>query len=78
MSIDTLFVVLLVWTVAGLLAGIAFGKAIRQYDVDDEVATSTAASIKYLRRQRHKREMARAERQHAAEARHHATKQAVG
>ncbi len=78
MSFDTLFVVLLVWTVAGLLAGIAFGKAIRQNEVDDEVATSTAASIKYLRRQRHKRDMTRTQREHAAEARGHAAKQAIG
>ena len=77
MSIDTLFVVLLVWTVAGLLAGIAFGRAIRQNETDDEAVASAAASVKYLRRQKHKREMARAEREHETES-HHAVKRAAG
>jgi hypothetical protein len=36
MSIDTVLVILLVWTVAGLLAAIAFGKAIQEPMLDEE------------------------------------------
>lgn len=36
MSIDTLLVILLVWTVAGLLAAIAFGKAVQETSLDEE------------------------------------------
>lgn len=36
MNIDTLLVILLVWTVAGLLAAIAFGKAIQEPMLDED------------------------------------------
>lgn len=56
MSTDTLLVILLVWTVAGLFAAIAFGRAIRETDTapDDEVLASSTSSIKYIRRNKHR------------------------
>jgi hypothetical protein len=56
MSTDTLLVVLLVWTVAGLFAAIAFGRAIRETDStpDDEILASSTGSIKYIRRHKHR------------------------
>ena len=56
MSIDTLLVILLVWTVAGLFAAIAFGRAIRETDSapDDDILASSTGSIKYIRRNKHR------------------------
>lgn len=51
MSIDTLIVVLLVWTITGLLAAIAFGKAIRgneTSDYEEEPLPTSADMIKYF------------------------------
>jgi hypothetical protein len=51
MSIDTLLVVLLVWTVAGLLAAIAFGKAVQEISPDEEESLATSAgTIQYIHR----------------------------
>lgn len=47
MNIDTLLVILLVWTVAGLLAAIAFGKAIQEPMLDEDnglASTNTSGS----------------------------------
>jgi hypothetical protein len=62
MSTDTLLVILLVWTVAGLFAAIAFGRAIRESDSapDDEILASSTGSIKYIRRNKHRSPAARA------------------
>ncbi len=62
MSIETLLVILLVWTVAGLFAAIAFGRAIRETDStpDDEILASSTGSIKYIRRNKHRSPAARA------------------
>ena len=51
MSTDTLLVILLAWSVAGLLAAIAFGKAIQITAPDEEesLASSTVA-ITYIGR----------------------------
>jgi hypothetical protein len=55
MSIGTLLVILLVWTVAGLLAAIAFGKAIQHTSPDEEESlASSAGTIKYIRRNKEK------------------------
>lgn len=56
MNLDTILVVLLVWTGAGLLAAIAFGKVIRaNTPEDDETATPVAAgSVSYLRKSERK------------------------
>lgn len=56
MNLDTILVVLLVWTGAGLLAAIAFGKVIRaNTPEDDEAATPVAAgSVSYLRKNERK------------------------
>ena len=56
MNLDTILVVLLVWTGAGLLAAIAFGKVIRaNTPEDDEAATPAAAgSVSYLRKSERK------------------------
>ncbi|MBI3571354.1 MAG: hypothetical protein HY082_09655 [Gammaproteobacteria bacterium] len=62
MSTDTLLVILLVWTVAGLFAAIAFGRAIRGTDSapDDETPASSTGSIKYIRRNKHRSPATRA------------------
>jgi hypothetical protein len=44
MSIDTLLVILLVWTVAGLLAAIAFGKAIQEPILDEENGLASSST----------------------------------
>lgn len=62
MSTETLLVILLVWTVAGLFAAIAFGRAIRETDStpNDEVLASSAGSVKYIRRNKHRSPVTRA------------------
>jgi len=62
MSTDTLLIILLVWTVAGLFAAIAFGRAIRETDAapDDEILASSTGSIKYIRRNKHRSPATRA------------------
>ncbi len=51
MSTETLLVILLVWSVAGLLAAIAFGKAIQETSADEEEGlASSAGTVKYLRK----------------------------
>ena len=61
MNTDTFLIVLLVWAVAGFLAAIAFGRAIQESDdsPDDEVLASSTGSIKYLRRDKRKRQTER-------------------
>lgn len=55
MSTETLLVILLVWSVAGLLAAIAFGKTIRETSLDEEEGlASSAGTIKYIRRNKEK------------------------
>ena len=55
MSTETLLVILLVWSVAGLLAAIAFGKAIRETSPDEEEGlASSAGTVKYIRRKKDK------------------------
>ena len=55
MGTDTLLIILLVWTVAGLLAAIAFGKAIQETSSDEEESlASSAGTIKYIRRSKEK------------------------
>ena len=52
MSAETLLVILLVWAVAGLLAAIAFGKAIRETDSsqnENEPLPHAAGTLKYFR-----------------------------
>jgi hypothetical protein len=53
MNIETLLIVLLVWAVAGLLAAIAFGKAIQEPDSspdEEEPLPSSVGTVKYIRR----------------------------
>lgn len=55
MSIDTLLVILLVWSVAGLLAAIAFGKAIQITSPDEEESlASFTGTVEYIRRNKDK------------------------
>jgi hypothetical protein len=71
MSTETLLVILLIWTVAGLFAAIAFGRAIRETDStpDDEVLASSAGSVKYIRRNKHRSPATRANNtEHAHES----------
>jgi hypothetical protein len=62
MSTDTLLVILLVWTVVGLFAAMAFGRAIRETDStqDDKLLASSTGSIKYIRRNKHRSPATRA------------------
>jgi hypothetical protein len=62
MSTDTLLVILLVWTVVGLFAAMAFGRAIRETDStpDDKLLASSTGSIKYIRRNKHRSSATRA------------------
>jgi len=62
MSTDTLLVILLVWTVVGLFAAMAFGRAIRETDTapDDNILASSTGSIKFIRRNKHRSHAARA------------------
>lgn len=51
MGTDTLLVILLAWSVAGLLAAMAFGKAIQETTPDEEEDfASSAGTVKYIRR----------------------------
>ena len=52
MSLDTLVVILLVWTVAGLMAAILFGKAIRENNssYDEEPLPASADMMKFFRK----------------------------
>ncbi len=51
MNTETLLVILLVWSVAGLLAAIAFGKAIQETTTDEEEnLASSVGTVKYIRR----------------------------
>lgn len=55
MSIDMLLVILLVWTVAGLLAAIAFGKMVRETSPEEEEnLAAPAGTVKYLRKSKNK------------------------
>lgn len=57
MSIGTLLVILLVWAIAGLLAAIAFGKAIQESDTspdEEEPVPNHTGTIGYLRRNKRK------------------------
>lgn len=51
MSIEAVLVILLVWTVAGLLAAIAFGKMVRETSPEEEESLAApAGTVKYLRK----------------------------
>lgn len=55
MSTVTLLVILVVWSVAGLLAAIAFGRVIQDTSPDEEEnLASSAGSVKYIRRNKDK------------------------
>jgi hypothetical protein len=57
MSIDTLLVILLVWSVAGTLAALAFGKAMRVIGTasyKEELLPPGADNVRYFRRNRRK------------------------
>lgn len=74
MNADTLLAILLVWSVAGLLAAIAFGKAIRETSPDEEqkLAASTG-TVKYFRRNTDKQ---RSETRSSNPSRHRSAKHA--
>lgn len=76
MGFDTLLVILLVWTVAGLLAAIAFGKMVREIAPEEEESLATSAgTVKYLRKNKDK---SRDAPEHAPVSRHGTTKHASG
>lgn len=76
MGFDTLLVILLVWTVAGLLAAIAFGKMVRETTPEDEEnLAAPAGTVKYLRKTKDKSRDAPAQ---SPVSRHGTTKHASG
>lgn len=75
MSIDTVLVILLVWTVAGLLAAIAFGKIVRETSPEEENLAAAAGTVKYLRKTKNKSRDASAQ---APVSRHGTSKHASG
>lgn len=78
MSMETIVVLLLVWTVAGLFAAIAFGKIIQDPEASpdqQEPLPSSSGSIKYLRRNKRK---SSAPVEHSSRVRHTGMKRAAG
>lgn len=76
MSIDALLIILLVWTVAGLLAAIGFGKVVRETAPDEEENLATpSGTVNYLRKTKDKSRDASA---HAPVSRHGTTKHVSG
>ncbi|MCR4301439.1 MAG: hypothetical protein NUV51_07495 [Sulfuricaulis sp.] len=78
MSVETLLVILLIWTVAGTLAAFAFGKAMRAMGAasyDEELLPTAPDNVRYF--QRHTRK-AGAKRVTVARTHNSAMKQAVG
>ena len=55
MGTETFLVILLVWSIVGLLAAIAFGKAIREPDssLDQEALASSFRTIDHVTKHRH-------------------------
>lgn len=63
MSATMIIIVLLAWTVAGVLAAIVFGRMIQETDVspeDDDALPASTDTVSYFRR--HKRKAANATR----------------
>ena len=56
MGTETLLIILLVWTVTGFFAAIAFGKAIRETNSvqNDETLAFSTGSLKYIQRNKHR------------------------
>ncbi|MDH5512987.1 MAG: hypothetical protein OEY27_07235 [Gammaproteobacteria bacterium] len=53
MGIDSLLLVFLVWLAAGLLAAMAFGRAIQESSPEDEEGLAEASgTLKYIRKNR--------------------------
>ena len=78
MSTDTLLVILLVWSVAEIMAAIAFGKAIRIIETAPQKAEplpAAAGNVRYFRRNRRKTSTARVA---VARMRNGTMKQATG
>lgn len=74
MSLGAFLVILLVWTVAGLLAAIAFGKAVRETNPDEEEGLAAAAgTVKYFRKSK-----SRATPEETPVARHDSSKRISG
>jgi hypothetical protein len=78
MSINTLLVILLVWSVAGMLAAFAFGKAMRVIGTaphKEKLLSPAADNVRYFRRNRRK---AGIKRVTVARTRNGTMKRAVG
>ena len=62
MGTETFLIILLVWTVTGFFAAIAFGRAIRETNSapNDEALAFSTGSIKYIRRNKHRSPVASA------------------
>jgi hypothetical protein len=56
MGTETFLIILLVWTITGFFAAIAFGRAIRETNSasNDETLAFSTGSIKYIQRNKHR------------------------
>ena len=56
MGTETFLIILLVWTVTGFFAAIAFGRAVRETNSaqNDETLAFSTGSIKYIQRNKHR------------------------
>jgi len=76
MNIEVILAVLLVWSVAGFMAALAFGKAIRAIEsTDDRLLRTAGGNVTYFRK---KHRHAANQRSHAARTRDSSKKRATG
>lgn len=56
MGTETFLIILLVWSATGLLAAIAFGKAIREPDssLDQKTLANSSRAIEHVRKNKHR------------------------
>ena len=76
MNTEVILAVLLVWSVAGFMAALAFGKAIRAIEsTDEQLLRSTGVNVTYFRK---KHRHAANQRSHTARKRDGTVKRAAG
>jgi len=76
MNTEVILAVLLIWSVAGFMAALAFGKAIRAIEsTDEQLLRGTGGNVTYLRKKhRHPAN----QRSHTARTRDGSAKRATG
>ena len=76
MNTEVILAVLLIWSVAGFMAALAFGKAIRAIEsTDEQLFRGTGGNVTYFRK---KHRHAASQRSHTARKRDGSTKRAAG